>query len=94
MASESASSVIMLSVKPSTHITKNVAMTRVGSASDEMSVERQSSMKTRMTRIAIAPPKTIASYLVDVLADEGREVERLESLSPPGRRARPSPAAS
>ena len=37
---------------------KNVPMTLVGSATALISVERRSSMKTRMTRIAIAPPNT------------------------------------
>ena len=57
----SPSSVIMLSEKPSTYITMKVATTLVGRATALMSVERRSSMKRRMTRIAIAPPKTIAT---------------------------------
>ena len=61
MTSESAISVIMLMVKPATYMKKNVAMTEVGSASAEISVERQSRMKTKMTSTAIAPPKMMCS---------------------------------
>ena len=57
MTSDSAISVIMLIVKPATYMKKNVAMTEVGSASAEISVERQSRMKTKMTSTAIRPPK-------------------------------------
>jgi hypothetical protein len=57
MTSESAISVIMLMVKPATYMKKNVATTDVGSASDVMSVERQSRMKTKMMSTAIRPPK-------------------------------------
>ena len=57
MTSESAISVIMLMVKPATYMKKNVAMTEVGNASAEISVERQSRMKTKMTITAIRPPK-------------------------------------
>jgi hypothetical protein len=40
----------------------------VGSATALISVERRSSMKTRMTRMAIAPPKTMCDLdLVRVL---------------------------
>ena len=54
-------------------MTKNVEMTLVGSATALMSIDRRSSMKKRMTRIAIAPPKTIDDLdLVRVLADEAR----------------------
>jgi hypothetical protein len=54
------SSVIMLSVKPSTYMRKNVPMTEVGSASALISVDLRSSMKIKMMRIAIAPPKKMA----------------------------------
>ena len=64
MTSDSAISVIMLMVKPATHMKKNVAMTEVGSASAEISVERQSRMKTKMTSTAIRPPKMM--WLADV----------------------------
>ena len=47
MTSEIAIIVIMFIVKPATHMKKNVAMTEVGSASDVMSVERQSRMNTK-----------------------------------------------
>ncbi len=60
MASERPRSVIMFSVKPSTYMRKNVAMTLVGSANALMMVDRRSSMKIRMMRMAIAPPKTMA----------------------------------
>ena len=46
--SESASSVIWLSVYPSTNMTKKVPITLVGSASEEMNVPRGSSRKMRM----------------------------------------------
>ncbi len=42
-------------------MTKKVPMTEVGSAIALMMVERRSSMKMRMMRIAIAPPKTMAT---------------------------------
>ena len=61
MASESASSVIWLRVKPSTYMTKNVPTTEVGSASAEMKVPRTSRRKVRMMRTAINPPKTSAT---------------------------------
>src|SRR5512141_505569 len=67
MASESAMSVIMLKVKPAHHMTRNVVTTDVGSARDEMNVERQSSMNRKMTRIAIAPPKKMASVTLWML---------------------------
>ena len=57
MTSDSAISVIMLMVKPTAHMKKNVAITEVGSASAEISVERQSRMKTKMISTAIRPPK-------------------------------------
>ncbi len=59
MTSESAINVIMLIVKPAMYMKKNVAMTDVGSASAEISVERQSRMKMKMTSTAIKPPKTM-----------------------------------
>ena len=61
MTSESAISVIMLNVKPASHMKKNVAMTEVGSASALMSVDRQSRMKRKMTSTAIRPPKMMSS---------------------------------
>ena len=60
MARLNPSSVIMFRVNPSTYITKKVETTLVGSATALMSVDRMSSMKSRMTRMAIAPPNTIA----------------------------------
>ena len=42
-------------------MTKKVPMTLVGSATALMSVERRSSMKMRMMRMAMAPPKTMAT---------------------------------
>ena len=60
MASDSASRVIWLSVYPSTNMTKNVPMTEVGSASEEMKVPRGSRRKRRMMSTAIAPPKKSA----------------------------------
>ncbi len=57
MTSDSAISVIMLMVKPTTYMKKKVAITEVGSASAEISVERQSRMKMKMISTAIRPPK-------------------------------------
>ncbi len=57
MTSDSAINVIMLMVKPTAHMKKKVATTEVGSASAEISVERQSRMKMKMISTAIRPPK-------------------------------------
>ena len=57
MTSESAISVIMLMVKPTTYMKKKVAITEVGSASAEISVDRQSRMKMKMISTAMRPPK-------------------------------------
>ena len=57
MTSDSAISVIMLMVKPTTYMKKKVAITEVGSASAEISVERQSRMKMKMISTAMRPPK-------------------------------------
>jgi len=54
--------VMMLSVKPSLHITKKVTISEVGSASAEMSVERQSSMKTKTTSTAKSAPSMSAAH--------------------------------
>ena len=71
MTSDSAINVIMLIVKPTTYMKKNVAMTEVGSASAEMSVERQSRMNTKITRTAIMPPKMMCVRTsADVVLDE------------------------
>jgi hypothetical protein len=60
IASDKPSNVIMFSVKPSTYIKKNVATTLVGNATALISVDRKSSMKIRMMKIAIAPPYQMA----------------------------------
>ena len=57
MASERPSRVSWLSENPSQYMRKSVPTTEVGSASAEMKVPRRSSRKTRMMRMAIAPPK-------------------------------------
>ena len=57
ITSDSAISVIMLMVKPTTYMKKNVAITDVGSASAVISVERQSRMNTKTTSTAMMPPK-------------------------------------
>ena len=58
MASESAINDIMLRVNPMTYMKKKVEMTDVGSARAEITVERQSSMKRKITNTAIKPPNT------------------------------------
>ena len=80
MTSDSAISVIMLKVKPTTYMKKKVAMTEVGSASAEISVERQSRMKTKMTSTAIKPPKMmLTADVADVRLDEvGVVVDRAD----------------
>ena len=71
MTSESAISVIMLMVKPAMYMKKNVAMTDVGSASAEISVDRQSRMNTKMTSTAMRPPKMMwLAHFLDVRPDE------------------------
>ena len=75
MTSESAISVIMLMVKPATYMKKNVAMTEVGSASAEISVERQSRMNTKMIEHGHdAAEDDVLADLGDVLLDEVRVV--------------------
>ena len=59
MTRERAMSVIMLMVKPTTYMKKNVAMTDVGRASAVMSVERQSRMKMKTISTAMMPPNTM-----------------------------------
>ena len=61
MTSDSAISVMMLNVKPASHMKKNVAMTDVGSARALISVERQSRMKRKITSTAMRPPKMMCS---------------------------------
>jgi len=56
MASDRPKSDMMLKLNPSQDMARNVVTTDVGSASELISVDRQSSMKMKMTRIAIRPP--------------------------------------
>ena len=76
-------------------MTKNVPMTLVGSASALMSVERRSSMKTRMIRIAITPPNTMScSTCSTVLADEARLIDDERGARCPSGTSAPARPAS
>ena len=68
MASERPSRVSWFSENPSTYMKKSVPTTEVGSASAEMKVPRGSRRKTRMMRIAMAPPKKMAIHTSWALA--------------------------
>jgi len=73
----------MLSENFSTYMTKNVEITLVGSATELMSIERRSSMNTRMTRIAIAPPNTIETSTSRVFSRMKRACSMMRSARIP-----------
>ena len=71
MTSDSAINVIMLMVNPTAHMKKKVATTEVGSASAEISVERQSRMKMKMIMHGHqAAEEDVRAHVAHVLLDE------------------------